>query len=253
MADKTPSTIRMIALDLDGTTLNNAHELSEKTKEVLRRLSRKGFIIAIATGRSISTITKYVDELDLEVPVPIICFNGSIGFTRMARAEESRLLFSNPMREASCREVIAFSERHEHVIQYYNGFTGEILANPRTEKDRELMKRYADLVGHEQTVVSSFDETIQGGPSAKLIILMEDPDELIRLAKEELKGSYNMIKGASYFAEFLESDMSKGAGLLQMCKQLGKILLYVLLVAYSNLKSLTNINRGKTRGSGCIW
>lgn len=220
MADKTPSTIRMIALDLDGTTLNNAHELSEKTKEVLRRLSRKGFIIAIATGRSISTITKYVDELDLEVPVPIICFNGSIGFTRMARAEVSRLLFSNPMREASCREVIAFSERHEHVIQYYNGFTGEILANPRTEKDRELMKRYADLVGHEQTVVSSFDETIQGGPSAKLIILMEDPDELIRLAKEELKGSYNMIKGASYFAEFLESDMSKGAGLLQMCKQL---------------------------------
>ena len=100
--------------------------------------------------------------------------------------------------------------------------TGEIFAAPKTQEHVELIQRYAALVGHEQTVVDSFDGAIKDGPSAKLIILTPDPDELIRIAKVELSGSYNMIKGSSYFAEFLDSGMSKGVGLVEMCRHLGK-------------------------------
>jgi len=211
----------MVALDLDGTTLNSDHALSEMTKQVLRRVSATGILITIATGRSISTVTKYVDELNLPVPVPIICFNGSIGFTHVANSTSSTPLFSNPMKEDSCQELLEFAERHGNVAQYYNGLTGEIFAAPKTQEHVELLQRYSALVELEQTVVDSFDAAIQAGPSAKLIILTSDPDELIRVAKAELRGSYNIIKGSSYFVEFLDSGMSKGKGLLEMCKHLG--------------------------------
>lgn len=45
---------RMVALDLDGTLLNSNHDISDATIEYLRRLHEKGFIVCIATGRSVS-------------------------------------------------------------------------------------------------------------------------------------------------------------------------------------------------------
>ena len=57
--------IRLIALDLDGTTLNSDHVLTEKTASVLRLLHEKGIIICLATGRGIASIQRYIEELNI--------------------------------------------------------------------------------------------------------------------------------------------------------------------------------------------
>lgn len=72
--------IKMICLDLDGTTLDNHHKLSEKTLQTLRMVSLLGVTIAIVTGRSRSSVVEYVQILDLHIKVPIICHNGSYCF-----------------------------------------------------------------------------------------------------------------------------------------------------------------------------
>ena len=58
-------------------------------------------------------------------------------------------------------------------------------------------------------------------PSAKLIILCTNPDELIEIAKRELKGEWNIIRGSHYFVEFLMSGVSKGKGLIDLCEHFG--------------------------------
>lgn len=42
----------LIALDLDGTLLNDHHKISEKNRECLVKLHRNGVRIAVCTGRS---------------------------------------------------------------------------------------------------------------------------------------------------------------------------------------------------------
>ncbi len=42
---------KLIALDLDGTTLNNQSLLSVRTKNVLARLQKDNHLVMIATGR----------------------------------------------------------------------------------------------------------------------------------------------------------------------------------------------------------
>jgi hydroxymethylpyrimidine pyrophosphatase-like HAD family hydrolase len=37
--------IKAVALDLDGTTLNNHHEVSERTSNILKILADKGILI----------------------------------------------------------------------------------------------------------------------------------------------------------------------------------------------------------------
>ncbi|TVP92517.1 Cof-type HAD-IIB family hydrolase [Alkalibacterium sp.] len=66
---------KLIALDLDGTTLNDQSEISNETKSVLANLRRKGHIVSIVTGRPYRNSYYYYDELKLDTP--IVNFNGA--------------------------------------------------------------------------------------------------------------------------------------------------------------------------------
>lgn len=65
----------LIAFDMDGTLLNDKKKISFLTKHYLRKLSKKGHKIVLASGRPIRAMQKYYDELGLTTPM--ICYNGA--------------------------------------------------------------------------------------------------------------------------------------------------------------------------------
>lgn len=113
--------LRAVFLDLDGTTLNSRHEITERTEQILRLLSSKGIIVGIATGRSSANITKYLLQLKLaQEKVPVVCYNGAIGFyytTRNEHEVHQETIFSKPLTEQCARELIAFAGNHGCVLQ----------------------------------------------------------------------------------------------------------------------------------------
>lgn len=107
--------IRLVALDMDGTTLNSHHELTDYTISVLRRLSAKGVIIAFATGRSIPTIESYVAALDLpQAILPAVCYNGAIGII-IDKDNNRSIIVDNQVTKDSAKLVIDFSIRNQFV------------------------------------------------------------------------------------------------------------------------------------------
>ncbi len=218
--------LKLIALDLDGTTLNSNHQISEKMLSTIRRLSNRGIVVMIATGRSIISTIDYALQLNLSVPVPVSVFNGSVGFMvtgkSMEGGERKELLYSNPIPIPMCRELIDFASKYNWVVQYYNAETGEVSCCPKSDDHIKLLKKYEELTGKKQTYLESFDQILESYGSAKLIILSPDCDDLISKAKEELtQGSWHFFKGSDYFCEFLHANMSKGEGLKSMTKKLG--------------------------------
>mgnify|MGYP003293983870 CR=1 FL=1 len=69
---------KVIAFDMDGTLLNNKKKISLLTKLYLKKLSRKGHIIVLASGRPSRALYKYYNELKLKTPM--ICYNGAYVF-----------------------------------------------------------------------------------------------------------------------------------------------------------------------------
>lgn len=57
-------TVKLIALDLDGTTLNSDKVISEKTRKALAEADARGVSIVVATGRPISALPSDVFEID---------------------------------------------------------------------------------------------------------------------------------------------------------------------------------------------
>ena len=69
-------TKKVIALDLDGTLLNSDSQLSDFTKETIKKISEKGHRVVITTGRPYRMALEFYKELELNTPM--INFNGSL-------------------------------------------------------------------------------------------------------------------------------------------------------------------------------
>ncbi|NYS32515.1 HAD family phosphatase [Streptococcus danieliae] len=69
-------TTKIIALDLDGTLLNDQQQISPKSKEVLKQVQDQGHKIIITTGRPYRSAIPYYQYLELDTP--LISFNGAL-------------------------------------------------------------------------------------------------------------------------------------------------------------------------------
>ncbi len=92
--------IRLLALDLDGTLLNSRGEISERNLGAIRAARGAGVRVALVTGRRFRDARPLALELGLDVPV--ISHNGAL--TKHARTLETVAVRLLPLEEA--REVL---------------------------------------------------------------------------------------------------------------------------------------------------
>ncbi len=94
-----------------------------------------------------------------------------------------------------------------------------MFASPQTEAHHHLLHKYATLVGKKQVIVENYSTAMDISTAAKILVLHEDADHVMRLAREQLPMElFNMFRGSPdpYFVEFLRPDASKGNGLRQV-------------------------------------
>lgn len=77
--------IKLLALDLDGTTLNSSGEVSDANREAIRAAEERGVLVTIATGRRFRDAQPV--GLDLELNAPLITHNGAL--LKYAASEET--------------------------------------------------------------------------------------------------------------------------------------------------------------------
>lgn len=68
-------TYKLIALDLDGTLLSRDKTISPENAKWIRAAEHAGIKVTIATGRPISDVTGYVEQLKIDCP--LVINNGS--------------------------------------------------------------------------------------------------------------------------------------------------------------------------------
>src|SRR6476661_1779822 len=93
-------TIRLVALDLDGTLLSNRGQISERNRLVIDRACEDGVQVAVVTGRRFRDSRPIALELGLDVP--LIAHNGAL--TKHARTLETVAVLPLPL--AAARDAL---------------------------------------------------------------------------------------------------------------------------------------------------
>ncbi|WP_186576351.1 Cof-type HAD-IIB family hydrolase [Aquibacillus kalidii] len=70
----TKQPIRLIALDMDGTLLNDDHDISLKNQQAIKEALNRGIEVVISTGRHYTTSHRYAEMLGINY---LITVNGS--------------------------------------------------------------------------------------------------------------------------------------------------------------------------------
>lgn len=106
-------TVKLIALDLDGTTLNNDGVISSGNRETLTKAAEKGVNIVVATGRPRSALPKDVFEIDAIRYV--LTSNGA----RITDLRDDKSIYENCMSALAAESSVQLLRQHHYVIECF--------------------------------------------------------------------------------------------------------------------------------------
>jgi Cof subfamily protein (haloacid dehalogenase superfamily) len=215
-------TYRMVALDLDGTLLASNRQIANVQAEYLNKLHKRGFIIAIATGRAATGVYSHVEKL--KIPnMPVVCCNGARGFYCSGNNKTTEL-FYNPVPKDVVERTISLANQQGYAIQYY--YEDYVYANQKTDAHYKLTSLYSEYTGvrvdHVQDDFASLLE--QSHMPSKLLVLFDNryADTARTLVNDEFSPKEaTVVKGyCTWFLEILSATVNKGEGLKQLCSSL---------------------------------
>lgn len=105
---------RLVAIDLDGTMLNQYGIITEETKDVIKKVQEKNVEVIIASGRAINSVKNFSKEINSQNY--FISGNGAITYD----IQKDKILYENILSKQKVLQIIKVCE--ENSI-YYNVYT----------------------------------------------------------------------------------------------------------------------------------
>ncbi len=208
----THPTVRLIAIDVDGTLLDSAHTLSPGNRQALQAALAAGCHVTLATGRQYTYIAPLVTGLGLHSPQ--ITSSGAV-ITLPASGE---MLYADRIAREVAAQAIQLGEQLGItlvVIQNGKSFARAINA------DIEHMLTYGDPQPH---VVPDLTATLHLPPTNIKAIAYRRDDLYARAEVEfqrDLGAQLNIFRSVPYYLEFSAKSVSKGTALRRVAERLG--------------------------------
>ncbi|MGH2508645.1 MAG: Cof-type HAD-IIB family hydrolase, partial [Ktedonobacteraceae bacterium] len=164
------SEIKMIAIDIDGTLLTPAGQITTRTRAAIQVAQRAGIIVTLATARRYTTAGMIAAELGIKLP--LIVYDGSLIASYPAATILHRQLLSA---QVVCQAVEIFQQHAiQPVIHPCDCPNEEVWLGPIEHDHLELA-----------TYVSQANERLCRMSYAALGTLLVDPLRVVAFASEE--------------------------------------------------------------------
>jgi len=208
------SSIRLVAIDVDGTLLDSSHELSDEVRNSVRRLSASGIEVALATGRGPALLHDLIRELDF---MPwLICFSGGwIGQVESLRARELKAQLDKRLCRPAVCAVLAFARMHD------------VEANVFTPENWWVRKMTPEIIEESRIVKlrpAVLPELVTDGKELSKILLItgrDRPSDVLLTIKESIKGFCTAILAKTNYLEIVPPGVNKGRALALLTETLG--------------------------------
>ena len=203
-------TIKLLALDLDGTLVADSHTIPARTQAAIKAAATQGVHVAIATGREYPVTRKFLQMLGLTAPV--ICYQGALIYdpqTDTTIANEGiPLLLAHRLIDQARSQKLAL----------YLYFGHEAFVETATEFSRALLNH----TGISPTEVNDLKQVATSPPNKGLIV---HPAEEAGTAAEQLAaalGNYlNVFRSLDTLIEVTSPNVSKGNALATLADYYG--------------------------------
>ena len=207
--------IKLIALDLDDTLLNDERKITDGTVAALQECAERGIYVVLCSGRAEDAILPFVRRLEIagkEAGRFLIAINGCSIFDMHKR------------QQIFCRKVEADILIRTNEIAEAQGLRSEVYT-PDTiyyREETQWTKLDVDLCGLKGAAVENYEEFLKKGFTKMLV--PGDPAQLLDLQRE-LRAEFGdravIFTSKPYFLEILPPDCGKGEAVSWLANELG--------------------------------
>ena len=208
------SSIRLFAIDVDGTLLDSTHRLRREVKDSVCRLAASGLKIALATARSPAAVREIVHQFDF---APwLICFSGGwIGELGLPSLEPKDVRRDHRISYDAARAIL--STAFNHALEP-NVFTPE---SWRVRKMTDEILEESKIVNLRPSLVA--DLLADGEEPSKIMLISsidEASDVLLRI-RESIRFFSTATFSKTNYLEILPVGVNKAKALVLLTETLG--------------------------------
>jgi Cof subfamily protein (haloacid dehalogenase superfamily) len=208
---------RLVALDLDGTCLDEHQQLAPRTRDAVRATVARGTTVVVATGRMYRSALPWARTLG--VTAPLVCYQGALvrELPEGEGVEAGAVLFEDPVDASAAERALGIARAGGWHYQAYQD--DRLLC----EEDRPEAHLYARIAQVEIHFVDDLVPVLRLG-STKVVCVVEDLAEAARCEaamREGLDGQALVTRSLPEFVEITNPLASKGRALTRLCERLG--------------------------------
>lgn len=208
-------TIKLLALDLDGTLFGDDLLISDRSRAAIRAAQEKGVQVSIATGRMYTSARTIAADLGLHGP--LICYQGAM----VRDTDTGETLYHKTVPNALAHAIISETARQN---LHLNVYMDDILYVARmTPGALFYSKINMDLPLTEVGDLNAWLDRQAGREVTKMVIVTE-PEQTDRVL-DEFTARYGdrlqVTKSHPRFTEFTNVECSKGRALAFLAGHIG--------------------------------
>ncbi len=208
---------RLLALDLDGTSVEYGRMATPRVKGAIAAALARGVQVVLATGRPYASARVF--QSDLGLTSPLICFQGAL--VRETAGDEATLLV-RPLPEEPLTQVIRLVE--ERGLEF-NLYSEDTIYLSRLCHPESFYERWFGLpcspVPHLEDALEIM--RARGTPPLKGMFIGEpdDNDRLLPELQERFGNAYAVVRSHTLFIEITAPGVSKGSALAAVARHYG--------------------------------
>ncbi|KAF1297908.1 haloacid dehalogenase [Enterococcus sp. JM4C] len=207
--------IKMIAIDLDGTLLNDQKQISERNKQVLAKAKAAGVKIVICTGRPLKAIEGFLNELNLLEPGDYsITFNGGL----VQKNDTGEIMEQTVMEPSDVQKLHQLALDLDIPLDVLS--EGLVLQLPTSPANKSIYSQLNKLLDFKASTLAEIDGSAIYN---KVVVALDQVmlDAKIAEIPAAYYEDYEVIKTRSNLLEFMPKGITKGYGISLLAKDLG--------------------------------
>jgi len=236
------SDIQLIALDLDGTLLDDKKRIPIQTVEMIKEVIGKGVIVTLVSARPVCSMMPYAEQLGLKAP--LISLSGAY----ITDMKQKRILLRKPVNLLKFREMISIFEDRDFYIKVY--YEEQVVVQHETPETIE----YSRIFGVPHITVGSKGLRVLKEPPLR-VFLFNEPQQIKEASRilKEWSDYFNVIRDTDHGLEIVERTVSKGAALKAICLELNVPMSSVMAIGNegSDIAMIREAGLGIAMGNAC--
>ncbi|MGX7243432.1 sugar-phosphatase [Enterococcus quebecensis] len=207
--------VKLVAIDIDGTLLDSNRKITPKVKETLKKANEKGIFIVLCTGRPLPGVKEQLAELELYGDNDyVITYNGSL----VQSTKSNEIISQYTLSYDDFLEIELMSRKvgaHLHTIDDQAIYTanrdiGKYSVHEAYLVDMPLKYRAVDEMTPDLSIIK--------------MMMIDEPevlDNAISQLPEAFINKYTTVKSTDFYYEILNKEASKGNALAKLAEHLG--------------------------------